>query len=213
METRRVIVVGYDAAQLLDIACVTSALESANWHGAAPCYEVRLATPGGRPIVTDSALTLQGQVTLERVTGVIDTLIVSGGIGCENAAADPSIVAHVRRLARQSRRVASVCTGAYVLAAAGLAFTYQSDPELAYLLMAFNMSVGMAVWMRFRGHGWPATLEMCGAMFAPIVPLFPLLWLGLIDGMALMVVAHVAMFPAMLAVMLRRLDEYAGCAR
>ncbi|MET8001533.1 GlxA family transcriptional regulator [Nonomuraea glycinis] len=120
METRRVIVVGYDAAQLLDIACVTSALESANWHGAAPCYEVRLATPGGRPIVTDSALTLQGQVTLERVTGVIDTLIVSGGIGCENAAADPSIVAHVRRLARQSRRVASVCTGAYVLAAAGL---------------------------------------------------------------------------------------------
>jgi transcriptional regulator GlxA family with amidase domain len=120
METRRVLVVGYDAAQLLDIACVTSALESANWHGAAPCYQVRLATPGGRPIVTDSALTLQGQVTLERVTGAIDTLIVSGGIGCENAAADPSIVAHVRRLARQSRRVASVCTGAYVLAAAGL---------------------------------------------------------------------------------------------
>jgi transcriptional regulator GlxA family with amidase domain len=120
METRRVIVVGYDAAQLLDIACVTSALESANWHGAAPCYEVRLATPGGHPIVTDSALTLQAQVTLERVTGAIDTLIVSGGIGCENAAADPSIVAHVRRLARQSRRVASVCTGAYVLAAAGL---------------------------------------------------------------------------------------------
>ncbi|MGN9783727.1 GlxA family transcriptional regulator [Nonomuraea sp. ZG12] len=120
METRRVIVVGYDAAQLLDIACVTSALESANWHGAAPCYEVRLATPGGHPIVTDSALTLQAQLTLERVTGAIDTLIVSGGIGCENAAANPSIVGHVRRLARQSRRVASVCTGAYVLAATGL---------------------------------------------------------------------------------------------
>ncbi|MFI7450914.1 GlxA family transcriptional regulator [Nonomuraea sp. NPDC049714] len=120
METRRVIVVGYDAAQLLDIACVTSALESANWHGAAPCYEVRLATPGGHPIVTDSALTLQAQLTLERVTGAIDTLIVSGGIGCENAAANPLIVGHVRRLARQSRRVASVCTGAYVLAATGL---------------------------------------------------------------------------------------------
>ena len=113
--------------------------------------------------------------------------------------------------------VIAMFAGMFVLgfaqSAAGLAFSYQSDPELAYLLMAFNMSVGMAVWMRFRGHGWPATLEMCGAMFAPIVPLFPLLWLGLIDGMALMVVAHVAMFPAMLAVMLRRLDEYAGCAR
>lgn len=120
METRRVIMVGYDAAQLLDIACVTSTLEGANWHGADPCYEVRLATPGGHPIVTDSALTLQAQATLERVTGAIDTLIVSGGIGCENAAANPSIVAHVRRLARQSRRVASVCTGAFVLAATGL---------------------------------------------------------------------------------------------
>ncbi|MEW9527315.1 hypothetical protein [Microbispora sp. NPDC049125] len=56
------------------------------------------------------------------------------------------------------------------------------------------------------------TLEMCAAMFAPAVPLFPLLWLGAIDGEALMMLAHVAMFPLMLAVMLRRRDEYAGCA-
>ncbi len=97
----------------------------------------------------------------------------------------------------------------FAWSAAGLAFTYQSDPELASLLMAFDMSVGMAAWMRFRGHGWPATLEMCGAMFVPLVPAFPLLWLGLIDGGALMIVSHVAMFPAMLAVMFRRLDEYA----
>lgn len=53
---------------------------------------------------------------------------------------------------------------------------------------------------------------MCAAMFAPAVPLFPLLWLGAIDGEALMMLAHVAMFPLMLAVMLRRRDEYAGCA-
>ncbi len=101
----------------------------------------------------------------------------------------------------------------FARSAAGLTFTYQSDPELASLLMAFDMSVGMAAWMRFRGHRWLVTLEMCGAMFAPLVPAFPLLWLGLIDGGALMLVTHVAMFPAMLAVMLLRLDEYAGCAR
>ncbi|MFG1942110.1 hypothetical protein [Nonomuraea sp. NPDC048826] len=93
---------------------------------------------------------------------------------------------------------------------AGLSFSYTTHPEAAYLLMALNMSIGMAAWMRFRGCGWGATLEMCAAMFAPAVPLFPLLWLGLIDGHGVMMAAHVAMFPVMLAVMFRRLDEFAG---
>ncbi|WP_246609218.1 hypothetical protein [Nonomuraea rhizosphaerae] len=93
--------------------------------------------------------------------------------------------------------------------AVGLGFSHDQEPELAYLLMAFNMSVGMAVWMRFRGHDWAGTLEMCAAMFVPVVPLFPLLWMGVIDGMGLMMAAHVAMFPLMLLVMLRRRDEYA----
>lgn len=75
--------------------------------------------------------------------------------------------------------------------------------------MAFDMSAGMAAWMRVRGHSWAPTLEMCAAMFVPVVPLFPLLWLGMIDGMAVMVAAHVLMFPLMLAAMFRRLDEYA----
>ncbi|MCG5217047.1 GlxA family transcriptional regulator [Streptosporangium sp. KLBMP 9127] len=120
MEVRRVVVVAYEAAGLLDIACVTSTLEEANWHGAAPPYEVRVATAGGHPVTCGTGLTVQAQQSLERITGPLDTLVVSGGIGHEDAAANPLIVAHVRRLARESRRVASVCTGAYVLAAAGL---------------------------------------------------------------------------------------------
>ncbi|WP_406314377.1 DJ-1/PfpI family protein [Streptosporangium sp. NBC_01639] len=120
MEVRRVVVVAYEAAGLLDIACVTSTLEEANWHGASPSYEVRVATPGGRAVTCGTGLTVQAQRALERIAGPLDTLVVSGGIGHEDAAANPLIVAHVRRLARESRRVASVCTGAYVLAAAGL---------------------------------------------------------------------------------------------
>ncbi|WP_188191318.1 GlxA family transcriptional regulator [Nonomuraea sp. SYSU D8015] len=120
MEVRRVVVVAYDAAELLEIASVTTTLESANWHGALPYYEYRVATPGGHAVTTATALVMQAQLTLERVTGPLDTLVVVGGIGYENAAANPLIVGHVRRLARESRRVASVCTGAFVLAAAGL---------------------------------------------------------------------------------------------
>ncbi|MER5643880.1 DJ-1/PfpI family protein [Streptosporangium sp. NPDC002524] len=120
MSERRVAVIGYDAAELLDIACVTTTLVNANLHGAAPAYHVRLATPGGNAITCGTGLTLQAQETLERLAGPLDTLIVSGGVGHEAAAGDRSILGHVRRLARESRRVASVCTGAAVLAAAGL---------------------------------------------------------------------------------------------
>ena len=45
MEKRRVLVVGYHAAELLDIACVTSALEMANFMHGSAVYEVSLASP------------------------------------------------------------------------------------------------------------------------------------------------------------------------
>jgi hypothetical protein len=85
-----------------------------------------------------------------------------------------------------------------------------SQPEPGYLKMAFDMSVGMVLWMRIRGHGWGSSLEMSAAMFVPVVPLFPLLWLGAIDENVMMLVAHIAMFPLMLLVMLRRRAEFGG---
>ncbi len=52
--------------------------------------------------------------------GAVDTLIVAGGDGSRAAAGDAALVGSIRALAHRSRRVASVCTGAFVLAAAGL---------------------------------------------------------------------------------------------
>jgi transcriptional regulator GlxA family with amidase domain len=121
MDPRLVVVVGYPDAELLDIAGVTSSLVLANdFGGAQPPYKVIVATPGGRPITCPPGLTLQSQHALERLTGRLDTVVVSGGRGCEAVADDPALVAHVRRIARRSRRVASVCTGASILAATGL---------------------------------------------------------------------------------------------
>jgi transcriptional regulator GlxA family with amidase domain len=119
-DPRRVLVVGYHAAELLDISCVTTALTVANYLHGQELYRVVLATPGGRAIHTGSGLVLQAQDKLERVTGPLDTLVVSGGIGYVDAMNDRRLVAHVRRLAGESRRVAAVCTGAGLLAAAGL---------------------------------------------------------------------------------------------
>jgi transcriptional regulator GlxA family with amidase domain len=54
------------------------------------------------------------------VTGPVDTLLVAGGEGTPGAATDAELVAHVARLAATARRVTSVCSGAFVLAQAGL---------------------------------------------------------------------------------------------
>ena len=75
------------------------------------------------------------------------------------------------------------------------------------------MTVAMAGWMRFRGHGRPATLEMSAAMYVPFLVLFPPLWLGVLSGHTMMLLGHMLMLPAMAAAMLLRPAEYAGhCA-
>jgi hypothetical protein len=87
---------------------------------------------------------------------------------------------------------------------------WRSDaPELLLLGMAFTMSVPMVAWMRHRGHGWAPAWEMTASMFAPSVAAIALLWAGAVEQTGtLMAIQHIGMFPAMLAVMLLRLDEY-----
>jgi small-conductance mechanosensitive channel len=94
--------------------------------------------------------------------------------------------------------------------AAGLTVAFAQDPALSYLLMALDMSAGMAAWMRYRGHRWSRTLEMCAAMFVPLV-MMPLVWTDVMDGMTFMIAAHIVMPVAMLVVLLRRRHEYTHC--
>lgn len=119
MTSRRVVVAGYDDAELVDIASVTTAFDLANRLGGAPPYDVVLATVDGAAIRCETGLTLHAQAALPAVDAV-DTLVVSGGRGHAAAAADAELIRQIRRLAARARRIASVCTGATVLAAAGL---------------------------------------------------------------------------------------------
>lgn len=111
--------VGYEGAELVDIACVTTAFSLANRLGADPKYEVSLASLGGVDIRCETGLTLRAGVPVETVRE-IDTLVVSGGDGHRRAASGHELIRQIERLAGQARRVASVCTGASLLAAAGL---------------------------------------------------------------------------------------------
>jgi hypothetical protein len=74
------------------------------------------------------------------------------------------------------------------------------------------MSASMAAWMAFRRHGLTPIAEMSGAMFLPTLAGIGLLAAGVLGEGGLMVVEHVGMLGAMLAVMLWRLEEYTGHA-
>ena len=76
------------------------------------------------------------------------------------------------------------------------------------LVMATNMSLGMALWMKIRRHGWASIAEMSAAMYVPFLVLLPFFWAGVLSGMTLMGAGHVLMLPAMLIAMLRRRHEY-----
>ena len=87
-------------------------------------------------------------------------------------------------------------------------------PALLFVGMAFTMTVPMVGWMRFRGHRWPATMEMTASMVLPTLGVIALLGLGIVEGMgSLMVIEHVGMLLAMFAAMLLRRDEYAHAHR
>ena len=97
-----------------------------------------------------------------------------------------------------------------LLAAAGTSASTVRDsaPEAVALVMAFNMSVGMAVWMRHRGHTWAGVAEMAGAMFVPAVAAIALYRGGVADSGAILAIEHAGMLPAMVAVMLLHRTEY-----
>ena len=79
--------------------------------------------------------------------------------------------------------------------------------DVLAIVGATNMSIGMAVWMRVRRHGWVSIGEMCVAMYVPFLVLLVPYWAGGISGSTVMMGGHVLMVPAMLVVMLRRRAE------
>jgi transcriptional regulator GlxA family with amidase domain len=84
-------------------------------------YNVLLAsTTRRRSVVTNCGLVLTGTKTFRTLRGPIDTLLVAGGSGVETAARDEELLLWLRKAAQRVRRIGSICTGAFLLASAGL---------------------------------------------------------------------------------------------
>jgi transcriptional regulator GlxA family with amidase domain len=118
-----VVLVAFDDLQVLDLAGPVEVLSTANLLGAQPPYRTMVVSPNGGPVRSASGLELSADVSLSalaRGRARIGTLVVVGGIGYRRLAGDEAALRQLRAIAARSDRVTSVCTGALVLAAAGL---------------------------------------------------------------------------------------------
>jgi transcriptional regulator GlxA family with amidase domain len=125
---RSVVLVGFEGAFALDLVGPWEVFAMAEPDH----YSLRIVTLGGGPFGSISGMRLDADAALERVRGPVDTLLVSGGDGVFAAAADPAFLDQIRRLAATARRVGSVCTGAFALAAAGLLDGRKATTHWAY---------------------------------------------------------------------------------
>ena len=89
-------------------------------RGPAPRYELSVLAAEAGAVSTSSGLSLLAGRGIRQATGPVDTLLVAGGQGTRAAMRDDRLVSWIRRTAPRARRVASVCSGAFLLGEAGL---------------------------------------------------------------------------------------------
>ena len=121
LSARHIVLVAFDGAEAIDVAGPASVFSKA--EALRPgTYRVSVVSPSGGTVATNSALAITGTARLQDLSGPIDTLIVAGGDEAPLRAAilKQGVAAWLSEVAPRTRRIASVCSGAFALAAAGL---------------------------------------------------------------------------------------------
>jgi transcriptional regulator GlxA family with amidase domain len=118
-----VAVIGLSGVQSLDVVGPMEVFAVANQHRRQESeYRVVLGTPDGEPLITHAGFSMGPATALAELPDDIDTIVVAGGseVAMRAAIAETDLIPWLRDRGSRTRRVASVCTGAFVLAAAGL---------------------------------------------------------------------------------------------
>lgn len=120
IETRRVGVLAVPGVQMLDVAGPLDVFAEANLQAGATIYELSVVGVEPGPITTSAGARLTADLVAGRDDCAFDTLLVAGAphIGADTA--DAALLDWLRAQAKQARRIGSVCSGAWLLAAAGL---------------------------------------------------------------------------------------------
>jgi transcriptional regulator GlxA family with amidase domain len=122
---RDVVIVAYPGVQSLDVtgplevfAGAQQLIETTSRHGRG--YHLSVLSSDGRPLRTSSGLSVIPDARLRDAPEPIDTLIIAGGAGHHQACEDRALIDWIADASARARRTASVCTGAFLLARAGL---------------------------------------------------------------------------------------------
>jgi transcriptional regulator GlxA family with amidase domain len=110
----RVAFVIYDGFQILDLTGPHEVFEATGR------YECLVVGPRVGPVPASGGLRVHAAFGTDLAPEGIDTLVVAGGVGVDDARGDTALVDWVAQAARTARRVASVCSGALLLAEAGV---------------------------------------------------------------------------------------------
>lgn len=119
----RVVLVLFEDHQLLDLAGPCDVFRTATLLGATPGYELVTASPGGSTVRSTSGVAVRPDTSLEALAAEDiepTTLMVVGGLGVRRACREEPVLEQLRSLSARSARTTSVCSGALLLAAAGL---------------------------------------------------------------------------------------------
>ena len=120
-----VVFVAHPKALGMELLGALDVLRMANqWRmdeqGREPYYRLHLTSVEGGTLPLWGGTELASTGRLTAYDGPVDTLVVTGGHHAHEAAEDPALVAAVRRVAPRAGRVVGLCTGAFILGAAGL---------------------------------------------------------------------------------------------
>jgi transcriptional regulator GlxA family with amidase domain len=124
-QTRRVLMIAYPGAHNLDVVGPLEILATTGYFAAddARPYDIAVVAENAGTVIASSGLAITATLSFEDVLADdrdIDTLMIAGGHGSSAAMKHPPLVAFLRAAAPRARRVASICTGALLLAEAGL---------------------------------------------------------------------------------------------
>jgi transcriptional regulator GlxA family with amidase domain len=115
--TRKIAFLVFPEFQILDLTGPLAAFEMPARNMVPKPYRLQVLSESGGLVKSSSGLTI---VTEKIGASCFDTVIAIGGLGALRASRSPRVKAFVRSAARKSRRVTSVCSGTFILAAAGL---------------------------------------------------------------------------------------------
>jgi transcriptional regulator GlxA family with amidase domain len=130
-QSRRIVMLTHPQGQILDVVGPLEVFDTASRFpelrsgrglrdAKGPLYRVEVVAAQAGPVAMSSGIEVVASRSISQVRGPVDTLMVAGGTGTLEHYRDPGLIRWIQRTATRARRVASICSGAFLLAEAGL---------------------------------------------------------------------------------------------